>query len=525
MVRPLRHHWFDGFGAAEAQRVAALALIALGVALRFSALGRQSLWLDEATSLQFAHQGLVGCLLAEVNNPPLHRLLLHGWVALWGDPSDAWLRVPAAVAGSLTLPVFYALARRLLAGWGAVLALAIFALAPYHLLFSQEARAYALLGLLTCLAWWLHLTSLEPGGRWRVAALAAALTLGLYTHYQFVWVAAGIVAHRLWRARVASSAPSRALRALRLVGPVVLAALLFAPWVWVFLERVGPQARGYITGVWGRILSLPFVLLLGQSAVVRQYPETPAHAALRQLPVVLAFGATAGPLLVFGVRRLWRQGEAGRFLLLSTGGTLVALGLLFPVLPLLTARYVSFLIPVACLLVAAGAVAAWGGASARARHWAAATLVAVLIGLEGLSLGRTFLDSSFGRESWRAAAAWVARRARAGDVVFFDHGYVRIPFARYYQGPARLVRVPGSGPARGRFMAQLRGEGGLRPRERPGGSVFLVLSHHWDVGEQAVRALRARLCQREHVVYRVSNGIELFRFTRCGGAPRPRLRP
>lgn len=188
-------------GVSRAQAAwAAMALLVVGAAIRLAGVGIHGLWLDEATTLQFARHDLRGCLWAEVNNP-LHRLLIHFWIRLVGDGSDGGLRLLAAIFGGLSGVVFWALARRVVPVTTALVALALFVLDPYHLLLSQELRAYSLLVLLTLLAWLLHLDSVaDPTRRWRGPALALVLTAGLYTHYQFAWVAVVVGVHRLWLA-------------------------------------------------------------------------------------------------------------------------------------------------------------------------------------------------------------------------------------------------------------------------------------------------------------------------------------
>jgi hypothetical protein len=407
---------------------------------------------------------------------------------------------------------------------------------------------------------------------WSVA-LGVALAAGLYTHYQFAWVALGIGIHRGWRLlgwRLSGSwlpgprpsgprppgprppasegpaarfddaaAPRAGIRprglgeALATLAPLLGAAVAFAPWLWVFFHEVGPQYRGYTTNLAGRVLSLPFMLLLGESAVVRRYPESYAHAAWRHLWLLVPFALAFVPLLGSGVRALWR-GEArpaeradarasrsprhagarpehrpGRFVLWAAALPLVGLALLFPWIPLFTARYLSFVAPLLCLICAAGAVCLrWRRAGALA--------VGLLLALQLLSLGRYHLDPRFGREDWRGAAAWVMARQRGGDVILFDHHYVQLPFDRYHRGPASLRKVgmPAGSAERAALLRRLRAE--------PPPRLFLVLSHSWDTGRQAFDALRRHLCREQSRILRQSNGIEVHLLSRC---PKTGLRP
>lgn len=488
----------------------ALGLLGLAALLRLGSLGLHGLWLDEATTLQFASHDLRGCLYAEVNNPPLHRLLVWAWVRFVGDGSDAWVRLPDALFGLLACLVAWRLARRVLPAGAALVALGLLALNPYHLLLSQEVRPYSLLLLLSTLSLWLHLRSLDGesrgwGRRWSGPALLAALVAGLHTHYQFAWVALAIGGHRLYlmvrllRDRSAGSA-GVVRESFRLLYPVAAAALFCLPWIQVVLGEVGPQHRGYTTDLLGRLVTLPFMLLLGESGVVREYPETPGEAALRQVWVLVPFALALAPLLVLGLGRLWRSGAEARFLLLAAALPLLGLAALFPWLPLFTARYLSLLIPVLCILVAAGITGS---------TWLRLGRIALLVlfALQVLSLGRYHLDPRFGREDWRGAAAWVKARERPGDQILFDHHYVRIPFDRYHAGPAAKLGVPGDASGRAAFFARLLAGQPLR--------VFVVLSHHWDTGREPLQRLGQVLCLRDSMIFPRSNGIEVHLYERC----------
>jgi uncharacterized membrane protein len=81
-------------------------------------------------------------------HPPLYYALLQIWVALVGK-SDVAIRLLSALIGTATIPVLYALARRLFDETRvAIFAAGVIALAPFHIYYSQEARMYGLVTLL-----------------------------------------------------------------------------------------------------------------------------------------------------------------------------------------------------------------------------------------------------------------------------------------------------------------------------------------------------------------------------------------
>ena len=138
-----------------------IAILALAAAVRWLVIDRDALWLDEGYSWWDARQPL-GALWSLVPtcdpHPPLYFALLHGWIRLVGDGTVA-MRTLSFLLGLAAIAVVYragreldrALARRSSSpvgrfGIGAFAAL-LFALTPFQVYFSVEARPYALLCL------------------------------------------------------------------------------------------------------------------------------------------------------------------------------------------------------------------------------------------------------------------------------------------------------------------------------------------------------------------------------------------
>ncbi len=130
-------------------------ITALATALRLSVIDRDALWLDEGYSWWDARQSFVSLwsLVPQCDpHPPLYFALLHGWIALFGDGTIA-IRALSSVFGIATVVVVYLAGRELdaargrsnhLIGIGSFAAL-LFALTPFQIYFSIEARPYALL--------------------------------------------------------------------------------------------------------------------------------------------------------------------------------------------------------------------------------------------------------------------------------------------------------------------------------------------------------------------------------------------
>src|SRR5947199_10307168 len=95
---------------------ALLGITAAAAALRFSTLGVQSFWHDEAVTVgRVLHPGL-GATLKEIPSseatPPLYYVLAWLWSKLFGT-SEAGIRSLSALFGTVTVPGAYLVGRRL----------------------------------------------------------------------------------------------------------------------------------------------------------------------------------------------------------------------------------------------------------------------------------------------------------------------------------------------------------------------------------------------------------------------------
>ena len=276
------------------------ALTALAAVLRFSTLGIQSFWYDEAfTPLHVLHPSLIATLEAvprTENSPPLWYVLEWFDYRLLGSGTYA-LRVPSAIFGTALVPVAWVIGRELADRAAAIACAALVTVGPLFVWYSQEARVYALFALtagLTTLAFVRVLR--EPSGR-RLALFALAGALCLLTHYFAVFILAGmglwLVAEERTRRR---SLP--ALAALVLVG-LALAPLISSQgargtqWIghWALTSRIEEIPSYYLTGYSGAHLGRSIAVLVGLPllAVV-------ALGAWRMLSAPATAGAGGDPL-------------------------------------------------------------------------------------------------------------------------------------------------------------------------------------------------------------------------------------
>lgn len=188
-----------------------------GAALRLYRLGYQSLWYDEATTWVHISSPSLAAMLARLGpdwQQPLHFILLY-FTTPWLGDSEIGLRLPSVVAGILVIPAGFMLGRRMFGLRAGLLVAAMLAVLRIPIFYSQEARGYAWLMLLSILSayyWWHWVQHIMAGQAWPRRSIVLYLLFGLlaaYTHafalmvllFQAAWVGWVCLRHGgLWRA-------------------------------------------------------------------------------------------------------------------------------------------------------------------------------------------------------------------------------------------------------------------------------------------------------------------------------------
>jgi 4-amino-4-deoxy-L-arabinose transferase-like glycosyltransferase len=174
-----------------------LLLTLLAALVRIPTLGHQSFDHDEAiTAGLILHPSLIDTMRAVggETSPPLFYGLEWLVSKLFGT-GETSMRLVSALAGTAVAPVTYELTRALVSRRAALVAGALMAVSPFLLWYSQEARPYALLVLLSAVSLLLLVKALESPTRLRLAGWAAACAAAFATH----WFAGFLIApEALW---------------------------------------------------------------------------------------------------------------------------------------------------------------------------------------------------------------------------------------------------------------------------------------------------------------------------------------
>jgi mannosyltransferase len=250
------------------------ALLVLAAALRFSTLGLQSFWYDEAfTPVHVLHRSLSATLRAMVhteNSPPLWYLIAWADARVLGTGEVA-LRLPSALAGVATVPVAWAIGRELAGRRAAIVAAALVAANPLFVWYSQEARAYALFVLTAAVAMLCFLRAEREPTPARMAAFALSGSLALLSHYFAVFL---LIPMAVWLARPDRTPAARRAALAASAAPAIVGLALLplisaqggrgTQWIghWALSSRLQAIPQYYLTGYSGASLGHSVELLV-----------------------------------------------------------------------------------------------------------------------------------------------------------------------------------------------------------------------------------------------------------------------
>jgi len=238
-------------------------IIVLGTVLRIYKLGSESVWLDEAFSIKIA-DGTPSEVIKETSedvHPPLYYFALHYWMKLFGETEFA-SRLLSVLFGTLAIIALYKLAAFLYDKGTALLAATLLAFSHFNIEFSQEARMYTLLSLLSLISIYYFFKLLEGKRGLALVGYTVASALMMYTHVYSFFILAAQNIFLLTLVFAARDLFNRVWK-LWLLGQVAL-GLLFLPWLSVLLQQVRRVQHGFwIPKLPPRIILDTFILYAG----------------------------------------------------------------------------------------------------------------------------------------------------------------------------------------------------------------------------------------------------------------------
>jgi mannosyltransferase len=411
-------------------------IVVIGAALRLSTLDLSSYTHEEAvTASRVLHAGLGDTLSAipdSESTPPLYYIVAWLWSVPFGVGEVA-LRSLSTLIGLGAIPIAYLTGRELSTSRVGLVAAGIVATSPMLIWYSQDARAYELLALLSSLSVLFTVRALKTGASRDLGGWVACSALALTAHYFAIFVVAVEAVLLLVRLRSRGSFVSVAI--------VVASGLVLLP---LALHQAGIPNNDWISAepLLDRLEDVPRKFLLGETGAYLSVYGRAAQSTYLNRALI------PGALVLVGIAMLIRLADRrerdGAWLALIIGGGAVlaatALALAGPDY-LLARNLLPAYVPLILVLAS-------GLGAARAGSRGIAVAVALCALLAGFSV-YSHLRPSLRNDDWRGVAS--ALRPAGADRLIVTPYLGDDPLVYYlgdgvrrnngFSGPVRRIAV------------------------------------------------------------------------------------
>jgi hypothetical protein len=419
------------------------ALIVLGLALRFWHLGDWPFQATEIFTLRDSNSPQFG------NPRPLMYLLNYYLLRPLVPLNEYELRFLPALFGALAIPAFYFVTRRLVGNRAALFGTFLLVFSPLHILYSQLARYWSLVFLLSAVYPIALYIGIRERDRKMLAVGVVTGILAVLAHPVSVLLVGGLGISMISQVRRHQLARLWARKGVQRTVFVLLVLLAVAA------VRLVPILQDWISQHDKNPGYGQFLLRPPPPPGVKQMLYIFAYMESLTLPLVLTAAA--------GVYVLWQGRDRPLAILLSSLA-------LFPIaflalISLRTSVSAYYLLPSApAFFVAAGAfLDRLSDLPGKLRPWwlVPATVTTIIIAAGGPTLFSDYRDGR--RYDFRRAAHWLEPRLGPGDVVFSDQSMVMA----YYLPSIRVQRLRSDHTPLMQSLADLRQGGG-------GGTLWIV---------------------------------------------------
>lgn len=365
--------------------------------------------------------------LIPMEHPPLYFLILHVWLYLFGV-SESSARLLSAVFGTVSIPIMFVLVQRIRDDTTALIASAIFALAPYQISFAQEVHGYALVILIALLSTVLAERLARPVyGRIETRSYIGYVIssiLGFYTHYFYAFL---FVAHMVFFCSVVrDKAVIRRLVVCGLVITTVCAASYsrlitlseFLAVYGVYVEKkisASPALYSVVSGYLGFIID-PFFSITPLAVALIIFFLMNAILAYRKMSNEYRYGLLLGAWLAAPVIGLLIADS-----MMNTHSVVVARYFILGSLPLY-------------ILVAIGMREMMDGSFKRG-------LVYLLFCYLAVTSYFVVTDRSRPKERWRDAAEYLNQSAQQDDLILANLPGAALGLSYYLRRPIDIAGV------------------------------------------------------------------------------------
>ncbi len=409
-------------------------LIGTAIIVSFLTLFSQSIRLDEAQSIWQSTKSPATLLklLSEDVHVPLYGLLLHYWMQIFGNTITA-ARSLSFIFYLATLPVLYLVIKETANQKLALISVTLFALSPFIVWYSSEARMYTLFTLVTCFNHLYFLRFYRSKAKSGKVGLFISTIIGLYTHYFFLFLLVPQLIFILFKTTIKTLPNNKKvfspfhekLFLTTYLGIVGGAALFFLPWIW-------------------------YVLTNGSVANTQPMIMPPTSYNIFQVFVNFLFGFQTDALQS-GIVSLWpiivlviffifttKKKQSTQDIHYFTLVTFLPITLVFLVSfvrPIFLSRYLILITPTLFFIIA------WL-LSNYSKKISAITTTVVLLIMFSFMVFQNISTATPAKEDYQGVATYLQKNAKSQDIIAVSAPFTIYPLEYTYTGNARMATIP-----------------------------------------------------------------------------------
>jgi len=400
-------------------------IVLSGAFLRIYDLDTESLWLDEGISILWGNMSpshVVEQAALDVH-PPLYFLILHYWITLFGDSAFS-VRLLSAIIGIISLFMIFRIGSSLFGSEAGLLSALIMAISEFHIWYSQDARPYSLLVLMSLLSVYTFIQLHRRRTRRDSIGYIISSSLLIYTHYFgfFIVIAQNIFSCTLFflkKERIALDIT----RWFRLQG---LLLIPYLPWSGTVLKQLLKISREATDNVsW---IAVPSFHTLRDSLKIFA-----GSYELMYLYLTFAVLALAGYKKKHG-------SQEGCF----SNATSLYLLMLWFTIPIILPGIISFIFkPIYETRYAIAASLAFYIITAQGIHrirnrFFKSVIVVLIIVFSSANVWKYY--ERVDKQQWREVAGYIENNAQKGDFIIFMPGYTGPLIFNYYSTREDVIR-------------------------------------------------------------------------------------
>lgn len=406
-----------------------LALLLFAALMRIYQIGSLPYWRDESFSILLSSKDIsqIISLTIKDTNPPLHQILLHYWMQIFGT-SETATRFLSFLPSFGTVLYFFLIAKKLFGKRMALVALALFLVNFVSIYYAREVRAYSLLTFFLTASSYYFLLLIEKVTTKNAILYILTSTFAFYTHNTALFFFAAEISFLIVRqiphvnirtlTKTINDNKTKILKWIVIYG--IIGVLIF-PWLLV----LSTQAKTVQSGFWlgfDPVNSLNETLT-GLAVGIRLFssePFTLLNSILNLAIIGLALLGTSFELLNFKKIRIpiciffWIPLLLIYFISFKS--------------PLLYIRYVSFLSPFMTLLVLRGITAL------TKRKAVIISIVLALILLQAKIYFSSYLTDKNSKPHTNELVSYVEEHLQTGDTVINKDALSFFCFTLYSKG-------------------------------------------------------------------------------------------